>query len=203
MKRTKEEADQTRQALLDAALVTFSRKGFAAARLEEIAEAAKVTRGAIYHHFENKLDLYLTLMQEASQRGGTAIQRAISEGGSFVEICTHILVYSLSLLEDDHQFREVMALSLSSSEQASELSPIAKMRQEQSKALVEGIAAYMQQGVAQGLLRPDVDALTAARAFLAYQNGLISLWLANREAFSIKAFAPTLASVLMEGLVKK
>jgi TetR/AcrR family acrAB operon transcriptional repressor len=203
MKRTKEEADQTRHALLDAALVTFSRKGFAAARLEEIAEAAKVTRGAIYHHFENKLDLYLTLMQEASQRGGAAIQRAISEGGSFVEICTHILVYSLSLLEDDHQFREVMALSLSPSEQVSELSPITKMRQEQSTALVEGIAAYMQQGVAQGVLRPDVDALTAARAFLAYQNGLISLWLANRKAFSIKAFAPTLASVFMEGLVKK
>ncbi len=203
MKRTKEEADQTRQALLDAALVIFSRKGFAATGLEEIAEKAKVTRGAIYHHFKNKRDLYLTLLREASQRGGAAIQRAISEGGSFVDVCTHILVYSLSLLEDDHQFREVMALSLSSSEQTPELSPIGKMRQEQSTALVEGIAAYMQQGIAQGVLRPDVDALTAARAFLAYQNGLISLWLANREAFSIKAFAPTLASVLMDGLVKK
>lgn len=97
MKRTKEEADQTRQALLDAALATFSRKGFAATRLEEIAEAAKVTRGAIYHHFRNKLDLYRTLIGEASQRGGAAIQRAISEGGSFVEVCTHILVYSLCL----------------------------------------------------------------------------------------------------------
>jgi AcrR family transcriptional regulator len=203
MKRTKEEADQTRQALLDAALVTFSRKGFTATRLEEIAETAKVTRGAIYHHFENKLDLYLTLMQEASQRGGAAIQRAISEGGSFVEVCTHILVYSLSLLEDDHQFREVMALSLSTSEQTPELAPIVKMRAEQATALAEGIAAYMQQGIAQGAVRPDVDPLTAARAFLAYQNGLISLWLTNRSAFSIKASAPQLASIFMDGLVKK
>ncbi len=92
MKRTKEEAEQTRQALLDAALVIFSRKGFAATGLEEIAERAKVTRGAIYHHFKNKRDLYLTLMREGSQRGGAAIQRAISEGGSFVDVCTHILV---------------------------------------------------------------------------------------------------------------
>ncbi len=203
MKRTKEEADLTRKALLDAALVIFSRKGFAATGLEEIAERAKVTRGAIYHHFKNKLDLYLTLMQEASQRGGAAIQRAISEGGSFVEVCTHILAYSLALLEDDHQFREVMALSLSSTEQMPELSSIAKMRQEQSTALLEGIAAYMQQGIAEGVLRPDVDSLTAARAFLAYQNGLINLWLANRKAFSIKDSAQKLASVFMEGLVKK
>src|SRR5512137_1319712 len=144
MKRTKEEADQTRQALLDAALATFSRKGFAATRLEDIAEAAKVTRGAIYHHFHNKLDLYRTLLAEASQRGGAAIQRAISEGGSFVDVCTHILVYSLSLLEDDRQFREVMALSLSMSEQTPELAPVANMRAEQATALVNGIAAYMQ-----------------------------------------------------------
>jgi TetR/AcrR family acrAB operon transcriptional repressor len=203
MKRTKEEAGQTRRALLDAALVTFSRKGFAATRLEEIAEKAQVTRGAIYHHFDNKLDLYLTLMQEASQRGGAAIQRAISEGGSFIEICMHILVYSLSLLEEDHQFREVMALSLSTPEQVPELSAIAKMRSEQAAAQVEGLAAYMQQGIAQGVLRSDIKPLTAARAFLAYQNGLISLWLANREAFSIKEAAPELASVLLNGLMKK
>jgi TetR/AcrR family transcriptional regulator, acrAB operon repressor len=203
MKRTKEEADQTRQALLDAALVTFSRKGFTATRLEEIAETANVTRGAIYHHFENKLALYLTLMQEASQRGGAAIQRAISEGGTFVEVCTHILVYSLSLLEDDHKFREVMALSLSTSEQTPELAPIVKMRAEQATALAEGIAAYMQQGIAQGAVRPDIEPLTAARAFLAYQNGLISLWLTNRSAFSIKESAPKLASIFMDGLVKK
>ena len=74
---------------------------------------------------------------------------------------------------------------------------------DQAAALVNGIAAYMQQGVAQGILRPDVDPLTIARAFLAYQNGLISLWLANRDAFSIKDSAPQLASILMEGLVRR
>lgn len=96
-----------------------------------------------------------------------------------------------------------MALSLSMSEQTPELSPIAKMRAEQATALVDGIAAYMQQGIAQGVLRSDVKPLTVARAFLAYQNGLISLWLANREAFSIKDSAPELASVLLEGLVRR
>jgi TetR/AcrR family acrAB operon transcriptional repressor len=49
MRRTKEDAEQTRQDLLDAALTIFSKKGYTATRLEDIAKVAGVTRGAIYH----------------------------------------------------------------------------------------------------------------------------------------------------------
>jgi hypothetical protein len=45
-------------------------------------------------------------------------------------------------------------------------------------------------------LDPDV----AARAFLAYQNGLSLLWLSNQEAFSIKAQAGALAAVFLQGI---
>ena len=62
MKRTAEEAEQTRQELLDAALAIFSRTGFEAARLEDIAKTAGVTRGAVYHHFGGKPELYLALL---------------------------------------------------------------------------------------------------------------------------------------------
>jgi len=58
MRRTKEEAAQTRQELLDAALTVFSQEGYEAARLQDIAQAAAVTRGAIYHHFGNKAGLF-------------------------------------------------------------------------------------------------------------------------------------------------
>ena len=44
MRRTKEEAEQTRQKLLDAALTVFSQKGYTATRLEDVARMAGVTR---------------------------------------------------------------------------------------------------------------------------------------------------------------
>jgi len=46
-----------REALMDAAFEVFSTRGYRATRLEEVAEAAGVTKGAIYYHFENKEDL--------------------------------------------------------------------------------------------------------------------------------------------------
>jgi AcrR family transcriptional regulator len=48
----------TRAALLEAATALFARRGFAKTALEDVAAAAQVTRGAVYHHFANKRDLF-------------------------------------------------------------------------------------------------------------------------------------------------
>ena len=63
MKRTKEEAEQTRQALLDAAMTVFHQRGVARASLDQIACAAGLTRGALYWHFKNKEHLFEALCE--------------------------------------------------------------------------------------------------------------------------------------------
>src|SRR5258706_330493 len=62
-RRTKEEAQETRNRLIDAAERVFQEKGVAHASLEEIAAAAEVTRGAIYWHFKDKAELFDAMMQ--------------------------------------------------------------------------------------------------------------------------------------------
>ena len=54
MRRTKEEAEITKHNLLAAGLEVFSRKGYKATRVEDIARQANVSTGAIYHHFSGK-----------------------------------------------------------------------------------------------------------------------------------------------------
>ncbi len=54
MKKTKEESDLTRQAILDAAMVVFSKKGYSQTTLVEVAKEAEMTRGAIYWHFKDR-----------------------------------------------------------------------------------------------------------------------------------------------------
>lgn len=52
------QAQETRQRLIDTATVLFEEKGFHATSTAEIVEAAKVTHGALYHHFVDKTDLF-------------------------------------------------------------------------------------------------------------------------------------------------
>ena len=58
-----ERSATTRAALLAAARELFTEFGFAGAGREEIAERAGVTRGALYHHFDNKQQLFLAVVE--------------------------------------------------------------------------------------------------------------------------------------------
>ncbi len=56
-----EYAEQTRAEILKSARAVFAETGFASSSLQQIAERAGVTRGALYHHFKNKKDIFLAV----------------------------------------------------------------------------------------------------------------------------------------------
>lgn len=66
MRRTKEEAEQTRREIMSAALNVFDQRGIARTTMEHIAEAAGVTRGAIYWHFSDKQALVKAVRDDVS-----------------------------------------------------------------------------------------------------------------------------------------
>ena len=63
VRKTKQDAQATRARILDTAECVFQRKGVSATSLQEIAQAAGLTRGAIYWHFQNKADLFDAMLQ--------------------------------------------------------------------------------------------------------------------------------------------
>ncbi|MDQ3985896.1 MAG: TetR/AcrR family transcriptional regulator [Actinomycetota bacterium] len=90
-----EKQAETRQALLDSAARVFARVGLQAATVEEITEEAGFSRGAFYSNFEDKGDLFLTLLEKrgtqemeeialAFQKGDTAEERLVN-GGRFID----------------------------------------------------------------------------------------------------------------------
>ncbi|HSZ49705.1 MAG TPA: TetR family transcriptional regulator [Streptosporangiaceae bacterium] len=68
-----ESKERTRQRLLAEAQRLFRERGYAATSLEQIADAAEVTKGAIYGHFASKEDLMLSAIEAAPAPGATAI----------------------------------------------------------------------------------------------------------------------------------
>ena len=64
MTSTIETASVTRRALISAARAAFGANGFAATTIDEITHAAGVTKGALYHHFTDKDDLFRAVVED-------------------------------------------------------------------------------------------------------------------------------------------
>jgi AcrR family transcriptional regulator len=65
--RREAEAQATRDALVRAARELFTKRGYSAVGTEEIVARAKVTRGALYHHFDDKRDLFRAVFEQVEQ----------------------------------------------------------------------------------------------------------------------------------------
>lgn len=74
--RRDEYSEATRRALLDSAARLFAEKGFTATSLDEVAAEARVTKGAVYHHFTNKQALFEAVADEAEAEVAAALVTA-------------------------------------------------------------------------------------------------------------------------------
>ncbi|HMC38808.1 MAG TPA: TetR family transcriptional regulator [Acidimicrobiales bacterium] len=66
----------TRQAIIDSARRLFAEEGFAEAGLDRIVAAAGVTRGALYHHFDTKVDVFAAVVEQVDRELFDAVVRA-------------------------------------------------------------------------------------------------------------------------------
>lgn len=83
----RQRTEETRSALLAAARELFIEKGFSETGTPEIVKAAKVTRGALYHHFRDKEDLFRTVVSREAEAVGQEIeQQATSSGDAFAAL---------------------------------------------------------------------------------------------------------------------
>lgn len=93
-------AIQTRKDLMAAARRIFARDGFEAARLQDIAEDAGKTRGALYSHFSNKEDLFFALIEEDIENDAEFYEQRITPGASTEERIKVLVDHMESVLCD-------------------------------------------------------------------------------------------------------
>lgn len=96
--------DQTRQRLLDAALTIFTKKGYVAASVEDIAAAAGYTRGAFYSNFRGKPEVLLELLRLDHERMQSELQDIFVEGATREQMEANVLTYYSRLFRDNKCF---------------------------------------------------------------------------------------------------
>lgn len=105
MRRTKEEAAETRESIVAAAIRVFAEKGFSGASLSDIAADAGVTRGAIYWHFKNKEMLFDELLQRMDSYHVHLVERGRGEAGTPQGILRNVIRELIRREIDDPEWR--------------------------------------------------------------------------------------------------
>ena len=82
-RRTKEDAQKTRTRILASALTLFSKKGYEHTTFTDIAARLKMTKGAVYWHFDSKEKLLVTLVDEMLTKFRRQIAEILPFGGDF------------------------------------------------------------------------------------------------------------------------
>lgn len=200
-RRTKKEAAATRNRILDTAERVFLKKGVSRSSLDDIAEAAGVTRGAIYWHFKNKADLFDAMMQRMSLPMEEMVARAgsddIDDPLAYVRRC------ALAVLErvtTDAQCRCVTEISRYKVEYADEMEQLRARHIEcRTKALAH-IERGLRNAAKKGLLAPAVNPRLAAVGLHALVDGLVTNWVLDPKYVSLARAAEPLVDGYLTGL---
>jgi len=190
MRRTKEEAERTRKAILDASLKVFSTKGYARARLEEVAKEAGVTRGAIYWHFDNKAKLYSSAVIESVsgyQERLTGI--LLSDLSPLLKIRT-LMKEWLVTLEQDEAYRTLVEMALTKTEFDDQVMEGVRDWFGFVDRVQQTIADLVREGIQAGEIDSRADPELAALALISYLNGIEETWFIQSMSNGARRFSP-------------
>jgi AcrR family transcriptional regulator len=109
--------------IIAAALEVFSEKGFAAAKLDEIARLAGVSKGALYLYFETKEDLFRAVVQEAVAPNVSQVQSLASVEAPFGEVLRTVFGAIARLIAGDRRISSVAKVVICESRNFPELGP--------------------------------------------------------------------------------
>lgn len=200
-RRTKEEAQETRAHLLDAAERVFSEKGVTNTSLNEIAVSAGVTRGALYHHFKNKLDLIVALMERVmmpinEMRLCAAVTVPDDPLGQIRLRAVHVV---LRAIKDPHT-RAVFTILFHKCEYVDDVLPIKQRHlQTRNECAVEVTTAFAS-AIAAGQLPQETDPRKATMGLFSYIDGLVYNWLLDPDYFPLETNVEYYVDLYLEGL---
>ena len=205
MRKTKIEANKTRQHLLNAALEVFWREGVTRASLQAIAQQAGVTRGALYWHFKNKEDLFETLFEQQYADFFAAFNDQTLRDNQ--DVWTHLqhnlttMFETLATRESKHKFCNVM---FSKCEQTAGNETITELACRYHRLFQKQIAYALQLSREQGRLPENTDIELAAIYLESSLVGLIKIWIDEPERFDLIAKSKRVIAanmrVLQQGL---
>ncbi|MCB2190105.1 MAG: TetR family transcriptional regulator [Deltaproteobacteria bacterium] len=176
-RRTNEQAQETREKILEGALNVFSEKGFSRATLSDIAKRIGMTRGAVYWHFKDKRELLVELIEAMNAKEKVLLAEKVPTLESLDDLLAQFLA-RIDYLETNKEFRKYIYFMSMQVEWATEKQIFNRLRDEQARN-----APFMECNKAlklaqeRGEIRPGVDLGQVFDSLVGMFTGIVRYYL--------------------------
>ncbi len=185
-RKTKAEAEETRLKILDAAEGLFFESGVSRTSLEQIAEAAGVTRGAIYWHFADKAALFRALHERVRLPQENIVERAAVEGHPDpLGLIEQVAVDCLKMITTDVRQQRVSTILLLRCEYVGEMADVLKRQQDADAMMRKNLLQIFTMARDNNSLSATWTPAIAAKAFESMMRGLWADWLRFGQSFDL------------------
>ncbi|MDD3371814.1 MAG: TetR family transcriptional regulator [Alphaproteobacteria bacterium] len=184
-RRTKDDAEKTRHAIIDAAEDVFYKRGVSRTSLEEIAKAAGVTRGAVYWHFKDKADLCEAMTRRIMLPYEDMMEKlAAQPSAAPIEDLKNACIHSLRMMAKDQRRRKVVTIFFLRCEYVEEMMNLIQRQTESWNRMLYLAEKLFCKAKELKMLAPQWTPRQAAITAHALMSGFILGGLQKRKSFS-------------------
>lgn len=201
VRKTREEALETRQRILDAAEHVFQERGVSHTSLAEIAAAAGVTRGAIYWHFENKVALFDAMIQRVFDPLEAKLAELLDQPAENpVDALRAIALHFIDRVAHDPGYTRVLEISWHKCEYVGEMATIRDNHLECGNRYLDVLTEGFRLAGQRGFVPASLDPRQAAVGMMAVVDGLVVNWTLDNQLFPLARFGPAIVDSYLAGL---
>ncbi|QEY24360.1 multidrug efflux system transcriptional repressor MtrR [Neisseria animalis] len=199
MRKTKIEALKTKEHLMLAALEVFYQKGVARASLNEIAQTAGVTRGALYWHFKNKEDLFDSLFQRVCNDIEEYLEKDLEcSDGDHLSTLRLTLLKFFERVENNTVHKKFYTVLFTKCEYTAQNEAIVALMEKYRLIWHGKFDAILQNCIKQQSLPAKLDTETTIIYLKSVVDGLLVQWLTSPVSFELNQVAPRIVDISMD-----
>ena len=186
-------------AILDAARAVFSRDGYAASSVDDVAAEAGIAKGTVYLYFKSKEDLYLAALLRDVKEFGDAARAEMEREPTLLE---KIQAFLRIRLEYCRAHEDFLRIYLTEYGKMSAMTPIAKQLRRLQRENMRHLASTIESAVRRREIRPVPPAALAAKLF-DIARGLVERQLLGWKEFQVRDEIAFATDLLWRGIARQ
>lgn len=199
MRKTKQEAQKTKEKILSGALDCFSEQGYFNTSLDEIAKRAAVTRGAIYWHFKNKAEIFDALHALLHEPFIQLILEDLEQNDD--EPISQLKLLCIKLLTnlDENQTKTRIMKLFFECDYSGNLAQFKKPHQDKKLNSLKLFEQYFERAKQRQQLNPNADPKILTLTLHCFLKGILFEYLSGLELINIKTHGKQLITQFFDG----